>query len=69
VDNERRRKYDHLSQEVKDYIDIAAREGAKEAINMLYAEIGRAGVRKISLAIGAAVVAVLSWLGIHNLPK
>lgn len=66
---EERRKNDKFTQEVKDYIDAAAELGAEKAIVKLYAEIGKAGVRKALLLVGAGVAAVLSWLGIGHLPK
>jgi hypothetical protein len=73
VDTERRRKYDHLPQEVKDYIDIAASEGAKEALVQLGAEIARAGLKKVLYAVGVAVVGVLSavtaWITTGHPPK
>lgn len=65
-----RRKNDSLPPEVRDYINAAAEAGAEKAILKLYAEIGKAGVRKALLIFGAAVAAILSWLGFTgHLPK
>ena len=67
---EQRRKHDNLPPDVKDYIDAAAEAGAEKAILKLYAEIGKAGVRKALFLLGAVVAAVLSWLGFTgHLPK
>jgi hypothetical protein len=65
---EQRRKHDNLPPEVKDYIDAAAEAGAEKAILKLYAEIGKTGVRKAALIIGAAVLGVLSYFGLYH-PK
>ncbi len=65
-----RRRYDKFPQEVKDYIDEAAEAGAEKAILKLYVEIGKAGIRKTVLVLGAAVAAALSYLGFGgHLPK
>jgi hypothetical protein len=67
---EQRRKHDNLPPEVKDYIDAAAEAGAEKAILKLYAEIGKAGIRKAALILGAVLAGVLSWLGFGgHLPK
>jgi len=65
-----RRKPDKFPQEVKDYIDAAAELGAEKAMERLYAEIGKAGIRKTMLLIGTLLAALLSWLGVKGyLPK
>lgn len=65
-----RRKDAKFSNEIEGYIDEAAKRGAKEAIDQLYAEIGRAGIRKLAIAIGAAVAVLVSWVvGSGHLPK
>lgn len=65
-----RRKPDKFPQEVKDYIDAAAELGAEKAMERLYAEIGKAGIRKILLLVGTFLAALLSWLGWKGyLPK
>ena len=65
-----RRKNDKLPPEVRDYIDAAAEAGAEKAIDKLYAEIGKTGVRKVALLLGAAVAGLLSWIGLgHFIPK
>ena len=67
---EERRKNDKFPLEVREYIDAAAEAGAEKAIDKLYAEIGKAGVRKTVLLIGAILAAALSWLGVKGyLPK
>jgi len=63
---EQRRKHDNLPPDVKDYIDAAAEAGAEKAILKLYAEIGKAGVKKALLIVGAGVAALLSYLGISG---
>mgnify|MGYP001564616087 CR=1 FL=1 len=65
-----RRKNDKLPPEVRDYIDAAAEAGAEKAIDKLYAEIGKTGVRKAALILGAILAGVLSWIGLGgHLPK
>ena len=65
-----RRKVDKFPQEIKYYIDAAAKAGAKEALVQLGAEIARAGLKKTIYAIGTAVVGVLSaltaWIMAHG---
>lgn len=57
---EQRRKHDNLPPEVREYIDAAAKSGAKEAFLMLAFEISRTGIKKVLYAIGAAVVGLVS---------
>lgn len=65
-----RRKHDKFPQEIKEYIDAAAEAGAEKAILKLYAEIGKAGVRKSLWLLGAGLAAFLSWLGFTgHIPK
>ena len=55
---------------IEEVIEKAAERGAKMAIEQLYAEIGRSGIRKILLLVGAGLAALLSWLGLSgHLPK
>ena len=61
MENQRRR-HDKIPQEIRDYIDAAAKAGAQEAIVMLGAEIARSGLKKTVYAIGVAVVGALSAL-------
>jgi len=55
-----RRKHDKFPLEVRQYIDAAAKAGAKEAFLMLAFEISRTGIKKVLYAIGAAVVGLVS---------
>jgi hypothetical protein len=67
---EERRKHDKFPLEVRQYIEAAAEAGAEKAILKLYAEIGKAGVKKSLWLLGAGLAAFLSWLGITwHLPK
>lgn len=67
---EERRKNDRVPPEVREWIDAAAEAGADKAITKLYAEIGKTGVRKVALILGAGLAALLSYLGLAgHLPK
>jgi hypothetical protein len=61
-----RRKHDKFPLEVREYIEEAAERGAEKAIDKLYSEIGKAGVKKALLLIGAGLAALLSYLGISG---
>lgn len=64
--SEERRKHDKFPPEVREYIEAAAEAGAEKALLKLYAEIGKAGVKKSLLLIGTLVAALLSWLGLNG---
>jgi hypothetical protein len=65
-----RRQSDKFPLEVRKYIDAAAEAGAEKAIDKLYSEIGKTGVRKAALILGAILAGVLSWFGFGgHLPK
>ena len=67
---EQRRKNDNLPPEVKDYIDAAAEAGAEKAILKLYAEIGKAGLKKAGIILLGILTLVAGWLGLGgHLPK
>lgn len=55
-----RRKYDHIPKEIREYIDAAADAGAEKAILKLAFEISRTGIKKVTYAVGAALVGLLS---------
>lgn len=46
-----------------DQINEIARKAAKEALELVYAEVGRSAVRIVLWVVGAGVVALLTWLG------
>jgi hypothetical protein len=51
---------------IKEVIELAAERAAQKAVEAIYAEIGRSGLRKFLLLAGSAVAAFLSWLGISG---
>lgn len=46
-----------------DQINDIARKAAKEALELVYAEVGRSAIRLFLWVAGAGVIALLAWLG------
>jgi diaminopimelate decarboxylase len=68
--SEERRTRDKFPLEVREYIEAAAERGAEKAMVKLYAEIGKAGVKKAGIILLGILTAVATWLGFGgHLPK
>jgi hypothetical protein len=52
----------------EEQMDTLAEKAAAKALAKVYAEVGKGVLNKIAWVLGAAVIAILLWLGARGIP-